>query len=135
MRRIAERPRLRRDLGRLNELIISRRFDEALELARSIRARRPDHPDALVAESLCLIHKRRFHDARAVLRGPGWTSALQPLRTYLQATAESGSRRLTDASMSLAECLRMAPEMANEAAMNPYLAALLPIALRAAREA
>jgi hypothetical protein len=122
--------RLRRRLRALDRLVTTRRFEKALALARRIRRLRPRQPDALVAESLSLIHAKEYRRASGVLEAEGWTSALGPLRDYLRAAAASGAGRRADAVAALRRCLQDAPEMEREAALDPLLADLVPLASR-----
>ena len=88
----------------------------------------------MVAESITLIHESHYPEAIEVLEGNGWTAALQPMRSFLLATAESGRGRMPEALRHLTECIRMAPGLALEAAANPHLSSLVVRASKAARD-
>lgn len=122
------RVRLQRRLRTLDRLVKTRRFPKALVLARRIRRLRPRQPDALVAESLSLLQTRQYIQAAAVLEAEGWTTALEPMRDYLRATAASGQGKRSDALKWLRRCLRSAPDMMSEALANPLLAGLAALA-------
>lgn len=119
------RLQFQRRIRSLGSLVASRRFDQALVVARAIRRRRPRHPDALVAETVSLLNVGRFREAGAVLESNGWTAALGPMRDYLRANSAAGMGRTADAVQWLAACLRDAPDMWSDAASDPRLAGLL----------
>ncbi|MHB8633614.1 MAG: tetratricopeptide repeat protein [Thermoplasmatota archaeon] len=112
---------LRRRLRSLDRFISTRRFESALVLARRIRDLRPRQPEALVAESLCLIQVGQYGEAAAILASGGWPVALDSMRDYLRATAAAGQGNRGAALRWLQRCLRTSPDMAAEVAANPWL--------------
>lgn len=106
----------------------------ALGLAQSIRRWRPRNPDAIVAETIALIHAERFDAALVLLESGSWTASLDAFRKMLRAMAEAGRGERDQAVESLTTALRDAPHLATEAAAAPLLAGLVEEARRRARQ-
>lgn len=112
-------------LRTLDHLMVAQNSVRASLLAHEIRRRRPREPHALVAEAISLVHRNDFQSARQVLENEAWTSALQPIRDYLRACVEAGQGHRDAAVRCLKACLKAAPEMVEDAAMNPRLRDIL----------
>lgn len=129
---LAATAKLRRDqqARRLDALMRNRDIHAAGQLAHAMRQRRSHDQEALVAETIALVHGHDYDAARQLLAEADWSEPLRPMRDYLRACVEVGLGHRKQAVTFLAACLRAAPELLPEAQANPLLHGIVAEARR-----
>lgn len=126
----AARVRRNHQARRLDALMRNRDLRAAGHLAQAIRRHHPRDQEALVAETIALVHGHGYSAARQLLTDAEWSEPLRPMRDYLRACVEVGLGHRKQAIGFLAACLRAAPELQAEAQANPLLHGLIAEARR-----
>jgi tetratricopeptide (TPR) repeat protein len=76
-------------LSYLQELVMHGRCDRALPIVQAVRREHPNSTQAMLTESLCLLERQRFSEARSSIRIALASGAASPLMRRLATVADS----------------------------------------------